>query len=242
MEKKSQTVLVKPLPPAGMEEALRAKARRQEELERLAKPREDIVAHLRIERRAAYPVSEVLDAVTEQVLCSRAGINIDTVRATDLWKETWSHHAKIMLAQFALGRIEATRISSGARVYVNDGWPTSGLAELSVNYSGYEDFARAVGVEFEGREREDIRPDVYENLIQIIGGLYLLVAQGKEKGQVRGIASNVQRKIGNVTEHSITDATIRKYIGEAKKRGFKLTDADLDDEASFLGKTDSGVD
>ncbi|WKZ86488.1 hypothetical protein N5B55_05940 [Ralstonia pickettii] len=242
MEKKNGTVLVAPLPPADIEEVRRAEVRRREELERLAKPREDVVTHLRVERRDAYPVSDVLDAITEKVLCSRPGIAADTVRTTELWKETWNCHAKIMLAQFALNRIEATKIAGGVRVRVDDGWPINGLAELSINYSGYESFARAVGVGFEGQQKEGIRQDLRENLIQVIGGLYLLAAQGKDKGQVRGIVSNVQRKIENITKHAITDATIRKYIGEAKKRGFKLADAGLDDEGSLDGQSDSVAD
>ncbi len=227
------------MPPPDIEEVRRAEVRRREELERLAKPREDIVAYLSVERRGAYPASDVLDAITESVLRSRPGIDVDAVRATELWKETRNHHAKIMLAQFALDRIEATSIANGVRVRVIDGWPINGLAELSINYSGYENFARAVGVGFEGKRKEGIRPDVYENLIYIIGGLYVLAAQGKEKGQVRGIASNVQRMIERAAGVKITVETVRNYIKEAKKQGFKLADAGLDDEEMLDGQSDS---
>lgn len=232
MEKKSGAVLVEPLPQGGVD-VQRAEATRLRELKRMVRPREDMVATITIEPKSSYPVSEVLDAVTEAVLCSRPSMGAERVRSDALWSETRTRHSKIMLAFLILDEIEATEIESGVLVHVKDGWPLSGLAELSVNRSGFEKFARATGVALYGgtkKERADLPESQYDRLIHIIGGLYLVAAHGKNGQYIREIASSIVRNIEKATGYKVSEKTVRNYLAEARKRGFKIEGAGSADE------------
>jgi hypothetical protein len=118
---------------------------------------------------------------------------------------------------------------------VKDGWPLSGLAELSVNRSGFEKFARAAGVALDGGKKEgraDLPDSQYDRLINIIGGLYLFAARGKSGQQIREIASSIVRNIEKTNGYKVNEKTVRNYLGEAKKRGFKIEGADSSEETT----------
>ncbi|AVF39858.1 hypothetical protein AL486_09165 [Pandoraea apista] len=102
------------------------------------------------------------------------------------------------------------------------------IGELAITRSDFEKFARVVGIEFERNTNKDVHSGQgqYDTMINIIGALYQLAAANKQAGQVRGIASNVAKRVSQRTGGNIDPKTVRRYLKEVKDRGFTVEDED----------------